>query len=72
MCVQGAGSNCMCLGAGKIVRSEMCSGDMQCGSVCTSKARVQAITWGTSGLCAHVHTKGDRVHWNWLVVAWDS
>lgn len=39
---------------------------------CLFRVRVQGISWGTSGLCAHVPMKGDKVWWNWLVVAWDS
>lgn len=33
--------------------------------------RVQGVGQGALGLCAHVHMKGDRVPWKWLVLAWD-
>lgn len=43
-----------------------------CSVVCIFRVRDQGITWGTSEWCVHIHMKGDRAHWNWLVLGWDS
>lgn len=39
---------------------------------CISGVRLQGVTQGVVRLCAHIHMKGDGVHWNWLVLAWYS